>query len=165
MNVLRSSLIYQVFVMLPCKKKSPGHPRSKSAPPTIRSTLTKLKRMQWSNEAVSSAMEAVKSGQSVFRAALTYGVPKSTLHDRISGRSIHGKKPGPDPYLTSTEEKSLSEFLKEVASVGYGKSRSDIIKITEQVLKDKGKAPKGTSSEVISGWLKRFLERSPELTL
>ena len=110
-------------------------------------------------------MEAVKSGQSVFRAAVNYGVPKSTLHDRISGRSIHGKKPGPEPYLTLTEEKSLSDFLKEVASVGYGKSRSDIMRITEQVLKDKGKAPKGKSSKVTSGWLKRFLERSPELTL
>ena len=62
MNVLRASLIYQVFTMPPCKKKSPGRPRSKSAPPTIRSTLTKRKRMQWSNEAMLSAMEAVKSG-------------------------------------------------------------------------------------------------------
>ena len=44
-----------------------------------------------------SAMEVVKSGQSVFHATLIYRVPNSTLHDRISGRSIHGKKPGPDP--------------------------------------------------------------------
>ena len=32
-------------------------------------------------------------------------------------------------------------------------------------IEDKGKAPKGKSSKVTSGWLKRFLERSPERTL
>ena len=98
MNVLQSS---QIFAIPPRKKKSPGRLRSKSAPPTIRSTLTKRKRKQWSNEAMLSAMEVVKSGQSVFHATLIYRVPNSTLHDRISGRSIHGKKPGPDPYLTN----------------------------------------------------------------
>ena len=75
----------------------------------------------------------------IFHAAVIHGIPKSTLHNRISRISTHRKKPGPDPYLTSTEEKSLSEFLTEVASIGYGKSRGDIMRITEQVLKSKGK--------------------------
>ena len=97
-----------------------------------------------------SAIETVKFGQSVFHAALVHGVPKSTLHDMMSGRIVHGKKPGPEPYLTSAEEKALSEFLTEVSSVGYAKSNGDVRRIAEQVLKDKGKVPKGNSCKETS---------------
>ena len=48
-----------------------------------------------------------------------HGVPKSTLHDRISGNVIHGDKPGPDQLLTPVEEEELSNFLMEVAQAGY----------------------------------------------
>jgi len=55
------------------------------------------------------AMATVKNGQmTVFRAANAYNVPKSTLHDWISGKVRHGDKPGPKPYLSSTEEKELA---------------------------------------------------------
>ena len=35
------------------------------------------------------------------KAARLYGVLPSTLKDRISGRVVHGVKPGPTPYLTT----------------------------------------------------------------
>ena len=51
-------------------------------------------------------MEAVKSGElRVNQAAKEFGVPTTTLKDRISGRVKHGRNPGPDPYLT-TEKKA-----------------------------------------------------------
>ena len=62
------------------------------------------------------AIEAVETGESgVNIAALDFGVPKSTLKDRISGRVSHGRKPGPKPYLTPGEEKELAEFVKSCA--------------------------------------------------
>ena len=42
------------------------------------------------------AMETVrKGGISVNKAALLHGVPSTTLIDHISGRVVHGTKPGP----------------------------------------------------------------------
>ena len=41
---------------------------------------------QWSDECMVSALEPVKSGMSVLRAAKLYDVPKSTLRDRVKGR-------------------------------------------------------------------------------
>ena len=52
-----------------------------------------------------AAMTAVKHGCQLKRAAVEHGVPVSTLRDRISGRVIHGTKPGPKPYLDTAEEK------------------------------------------------------------
>ena len=46
-----------------------------------------------------NAMDAVKKGSSVKKAAEEHAVPRSTLNDRITGRVQHGKKPGPLPYL------------------------------------------------------------------
>ena len=58
------------------------------------------------------AIAAVKNGQmKVIRAAKVYSVPQSTLHDLVSGKVKHGDKPGPKPYLSSTEEKELADFL------------------------------------------------------
>ena len=69
------------------------------------------------------AIEAVKGGMSLLRAATTYDVPRTTLQDRVKGWVKHGDKPGPSTYLTSAEEEELEAFLMEVAKVGYGKTR------------------------------------------
>ena len=84
-----------------------------------------------------AALNAVKSGTPVLRAAKEHGIPRQTLNDRVSGRVVHGTKPGPRPYLSSQEEKELSNF--DVAKAGYGKSRRQIKGLAEAVVRDKGK--------------------------
>ena len=79
-----------------------------------------------------SALEAVKNGMPVKRAATAYGVPRTTLRDRVSGNVEHGTKPGPSPYLSNAEE--IANILVDVAKVGYGKSRSKIKRLAEKRL-------------------------------
>ena len=57
------------------------------------------------------AIKAVKNGMSLKRAVEMYGVPSSALRDHISGKVIHGTRPGPRPYLSGEEEKELGTFL------------------------------------------------------
>ena len=64
------------------------------------------------DDSMKAALKAVEDGQSVNGAARDYGIPKSTLFDRVSGRVIHGVKPGPRPYLIPREEGTLGHFLK-----------------------------------------------------
>lgn len=45
--------------------------------------------------------------------------------DRIS----HGKKPGPDPYLTTDEEAKLCHFLIETSDYGYRRTRREVKKL------------------------------------
>ena len=71
---------------------------------------------------MSKGIEAVRQGSSVQQAAITYGVPRQTLHSRISGRVMYGSNPGPKPYLSKAEEEDLADFLSETAKAGYGKS-------------------------------------------
>ena len=69
---------------------------------------------------MSAAMRAVMfdCAKSINRAALDHGVPPTTLKDRLSGRVIHGTKPGPVPYLSSAEEDELEAYLLQSCKLG-----------------------------------------------
>ena len=58
------------------------------------------------------AMETVKNGaMGLNRAAIEFGIPKTTLKDRISGKVIHGTKSGRVPYLAHAEEEELYDWV------------------------------------------------------
>ena len=100
------------------------------------------KRKQWTNEQMVAAMKAVEDGGPVRGAARDHGVPYSTLKDRVSGRVEHGTKPGPKPYLNTEEEDELGQFLKNCATVGFGRTRRDAMHIAEAVVREKGNLKK-----------------------
>ena len=97
-----------------------------------------------------AAIDAVKSGRmGVNRAALEFGVPRTTLKDRIAGRVVHGTRSGPKPHLTPQEEKELADFLVSCSKMGYGKTRGEVLKIVEAIAKKKGVKVQGCISD---GW-------------
>ena len=110
-------------------------------------------RKQWSAEGMVSAVEAVKRGMSVLRAATLHGVPRTTLQDRVKGRVKHGDKPGPNTYLTPAEEEELASFLMEVARVGYGKTRREVKLLVEAVAREKGVL---RGERISDGWFRCF---------
>ena len=115
----------------------------------------------WNEDQLHKAYEAViNDGFSVRRAAEEYNIPKSTLHDRISGRVMFGAHSGPAKYLSSTEEEELVAFLLGCASLGYPRSRKEIIALVQGVMNNKGHCVK-----VSNGWWDSFRRRHPNLTL
>ena len=60
----------------------------------------------WSDEQLHAAMEAVSSGElKAHAAAKQYGIPSSTLHDHIKGKST--KRHGCAPTVLTAEEKEI----------------------------------------------------------
>ena len=58
------------------------------------------------------AVQAVEKGTvSVRKAAELYNVPRSTLHDKASGKTAEDARSGPQPYLSPEEEEELTSFL------------------------------------------------------
>ncbi len=84
------------------------------------STARPLTYGGWSAEHLDAAVCAVqRDGVSIRRAAITYGLPKSTLYDHVSGKVSRLAKPGPKPYLSEEEEEGLVNFLVKCAQIGY----------------------------------------------
>jgi transposase len=59
---------------------------------------------------MSKAIKAAIDGTSIRQASEEYSVPRSTLHDRITGKVKPGSKSGPKSYLSSLEEQELVSF-------------------------------------------------------
>ena len=73
----------------------------------------------WSKEGMELAHQAVMNdGISVRRAAIEYNVPRSTLRDRVRGSVLPGAVSGNKPYLSSSEEDELVQFLLRCADIG-----------------------------------------------
>lgn len=87
-------------------------------------------------------------------------MPKSTLGDRISGRVTHGTLSGPSRYLSREEEDELVRFLLGCVSVGYAKSRKEVLALVQSLV-----ANLGITKLVTSGWWESFCRRNPNLTI
>ena len=86
------------------------------------STLQRGKYKPWTESQMDHALQSVVAeGSSVRKAALEHNVPKSSLADRVSGRTIPGTMSGPQRYLNAIEENELVQFLARCAAIGYGK--------------------------------------------
>ena len=108
------------------------------------------------------AIDAVRRGCTIKRAAVEHGIPRTTLQDRISGKVQHGIRPGPKPYLSEAEEGELVEFLEVVVEVGYRKTRKQVMNIAESTARDKGILRK---KKISDGWFRCFIERQLNLSL
>ena len=105
-------------------------------------------------------MTAVENGMSLRRAAEMFGVPKSSLHDRTSGKIQHGARPGPPSYLTLEQEGELVNFLIRCADIGYPHTVAQVIALVQLIVDQKG-----IKRSVTHGWWQRFCERHKEISL
>jgi len=67
-------------------------------------------------DAIANAINAIRDGQvrSVRAAARAYGIPRSTLQDRLHGATDHSMASETTQKLTSEQEKCLVEWIKEL---------------------------------------------------
>lgn len=92
-------------------------------------------------------------------------MPRSTLQDRITGHVIHGINPGPQPYLTTSEENELSEFLVTTCSADYGKNKAEVKMIAENACRSRKEEEEECrilkSDRITDGWFESFMRRNP----
>ena len=107
------------------------------------------------------AVKAVHTGDLTLRkASLMYNVPRSTLHDRVSGRIAMDSRPGRQPFLTMEEEEELVSFLLKCATIGYAHTRKEVLILMRRIVDSKG-----LDHSVTDNWWRRFRERHPQITL
>jgi hypothetical protein len=92
--------------------------------------LSKIDRL-YSPEQMTNAYLAYKAGGKSLRGrARQNGVPLQTLTDRITGKiSIDVVKSGKPPVFSLEEEARLVNHFKEMASLGYGYTRREVVDI------------------------------------
>ena len=122
------------------------------------------KRKLYAKEALQAAYKAVKdSSISVNAAAKQYGVPLTTLRDRVDGRiSIDTTRPGPPLLLAKEEEAEIVQFLHTMARYGYRYTRLELGEIaTDQAVEKGKKNPRANG--LTTKWVDNFIGRWPSI--
>ena len=146
---------------LPLKERvlrSPGHAFQ---PPTLYSRPGKYRTWADNDQKLNRVVESVIGGQfSLRRAAEEFNVPRSRLHDHVTGKVVSTGHGGQPKYLTVAEEEELEEFLVGCASVGFARSGQQVLQLVQEVVNRKG-----YNVQVSHGWWESFRRRHPNLLL
>ena len=85
--------------------------------------------------ALDSALRAVREeGMGQRSAAKTFGVPHTTIQDRLKGRVADGVMMGKKTVLTLQEESVLSDVIIRSAKAGFPLQRMDVRSWVKQIL-------------------------------
>ena len=123
-------------------------------------------RRQYEGQNLSNAIAAVKGGtMSIRQASNHFGIPKSTLGDRISGRVEEGATPGKKPVLPVEVESAIADKIKEAGKMGFGITRAQLcFKVARLVSSMKLSTPfrNGVPGK---DWVDGFRRRHPDVSL
>ena len=115
---------------------------------------------RWNSESIEKALKEVELGMPIRQAYEIFSVPKSSLHDRVSGKVDCKARSGPTPYLSFEEEEELASFLIQTAKIGYPHAKKQVLDLVQRIVEGKG-----IETTLSNGWWERFLGRHPKLTL
>ena len=82
------------------------------------------------------------------------------MQDRISGKFSLDSRSGSGRLLTDEEESRLADFLVGCATIGYAKSRKEVLAIVQQIFDSRN-----AGVVVTKGWWASYQKRHPKLTL
>ena len=108
-------------------------------------------------DAVTNAINAIRDGQvrSVRAAACAYGIPRTTLQDRLHGATDHSMASETTQKLTSEQEKCLVEWIKELEAQGKAPSHTMVREVACKII---------DSETLGKHCIERFMKRHPEIT-
>ena len=83
-------------------------------------------RQKYSQDQLRQALHEVReNGMPKKKAAKLYGIPKTTLLDKLSGRVPDEAHSGPDSLLSKAEEDRLARYIRECARVSFPLDKRD----------------------------------------
>lgn len=102
------------------------------------------------------ALRAIVNGASIRKASLDYGVPRSTLHNRIHGGISHQESAQSQQKIAPIQEELLANWILVQESLGTSITHQQIRDIANHLL-----IIRGEDSLVGKRWIKSFFKRNP----
>ena len=114
-------------------------------------------------ETLQRAVDLVRSGRMTYRQAqLTFGIPRSTLSDKVNGNTTSQLK-GPEPYLGREVEERIASWLKKMARVGYGQTRDTLFDKVQDIVARLNIPTPFPDGRPTKNWYYLFMKRFPYL--
>ena len=112
----------------------------------------------YAKESLQNAVRAVQDGSSVNAAAKDFGVPKSTLHDHVSGKYKRIGSGG-RTVLALQDEQEIVLSCQALAEMGFGITRSLVETVIADYIREKSIPNPFVNGIPGRDWWKRFMKR------
>ncbi|VDI22166.1 Hypothetical predicted protein [Mytilus galloprovincialis] len=126
------------------------------------------KRNKYRNYALEDIKNAVQmvenKAMSIRSASRQYNVPKTTIIDKLNGRSSLQARSGPSPVLFDSEEEMLVHWVIDMAKIGYGQTRQQLLYTVKTILDHDGRKTPFKDNLPGKDWLYAFMKRHPEIS-
>lgn len=84
-------------------------------------------RGNWTQEQLSNALNAIKiENMSVYRAVITFNIPRKTLERRLKKNNPRKGHLGPGTTFSLENERRLCRHIQKMQSMGFPLTRSDL---------------------------------------
>ena len=121
---------------------------------------------RYDHVAIGLALNAVRSGSmSANMAAKTYGVPRSTIGDRLRGKVEDDAHPGNDPVIPLETENEIVSIVLSSATRGFGITKQELIHRVGVFCSTRNLKTPFTDGKPGKDWWAGFLKRHPEVKL
>lgn len=126
----------------------------------------------YSNEDILLALAELRAGNSYRYVSNKYAIPKTTLQDKMKGKSAHYKmKPGPKAILKPNEKEKLVDYILYMSKIGYGISKSKLPCMIKEMLENSERDCDTDSEDrrfkenkPSINWVHRFLFTDPKIS-
>lgn len=127
-------------------------------------TKVKKKFHQYSEQNLQSAIQSIRTGTKTREACKIFGVPRSTVQDRLKGRvSEKPRQVGPDPYLTLKNENRIVSCLFELAKCGFPLKKQELLETVQKIVKEENIQTPFKDGKPGQTWYSSFLRRHKEI--
>lgn len=107
------------------------------------------------------AITAVQNGEPMATAAKRYGVPRITLHNKISGKTPMNCNMGPSTILKEEEEDLLVKWILAAAERRFPVSKEQLLDSVQRIVSEKNISTPFTDNRPGKKWFSSFLKRHP----
>ena len=112
------------------------------------------------------ALEAVEGGMSKRAASIKYNVPRTTLIDKIAGRTPRTRKMGRDPYLSEVEEHAIVSWATRCNKRGLPPNKDDILNTVQNMMNETpDRQTPFVNNRPGRHWFQGFMQRNPQLSV
>uniref|UniRef100_A0A336MIV7 CSON001214 protein n=1 Tax=Culicoides sonorensis TaxID=179676 RepID=A0A336MIV7_CULSO len=116
------------------------------------------------NEDLNKAILSVTSGEkSIRQAAKHYGIPKSTLFDKVKGNIPKKLRNGPVGTITQEEESSIVDWVINCSKRGQPRTPTDIRFAVKSIIDQFPRDNPFKNNLPSHNWYKRFVQRNPRI--
>nr|AER39694.1 transposase [Verticillium dahliae] len=113
---------------------------------------------RYTEDEINQALEAIINGQSIKSASTEWGIPRTTLNNRLQGQQPRDIAFSTQQKLSPTQEKHLVEWIRIQAALGLPPTHSQIREFAERILH-----LQGGPQTIGKNWFQAFTRRNPSI--